>query len=264
MGSGYFWGSAYRAQLTKPRHGTNRIMVDVPSQQRRLWSSSYNSLWWALPTKTYSLRELPHACKTYTDDKNPKPHGNCKARTVRYFLQQKGIQSRSRWSRFGRRVVDNLSQFQTPVFFGTSEMGRTLGIQPVALLRDLPAGWLRMDWSVYFPLVENEHEDRIIDESREKYFRPEIDIGVSYRPSISRPVEWYVGVGFSQGIAEVTAEELADYEERKRMADPEEWGQSPGRRWVGFVEGGLEFRWHPHFVVGTGVRYYSRRASLQL
>ena len=259
MGSGYFWGNAYRAELTKPRHGTNRVMVDAQSRQQRLWSSSYNSLWWGLPTKKYSLRKLPEACTTYSDSENPEPHGSCKARTVDHFLRQKGIQSRSRWSRFAQRALEDLSQWQARAFFGTSVMGRTLGIHPVVPIRALPVGWLNFDFAMYFSLVEDEDEVRTIDASREKYFRPKGEFGASYRPSMSRPVEWYIGAGFAQGLSEVTAEELAEYKERSRNADGSEVVRTPGLGWVGFAEGGLEFRWHPHFVVGTGVRYYEER-----
>ena len=105
MGSGYFWGSAYRAHLTKPRHGTNRIMVDAQSRQQSLWSNSYNSLWWDLPTKTYSLRKLPDACATYSDDKRPEANNSCKARTVEYFLEQKGDPERLRLESIPARSV---------------------------------------------------------------------------------------------------------------------------------------------------------------
>ena len=86
-----------------------------------------------------------------------------------------------------------------------------------------------------------------------------MELGASYRPSMARPVEWHVGGGLAQGLTEVTAEELADYRERKQRMDSGEVVRRPGVSWVGFLEGGLEFRWHPHVVVGTGLRYYSQR-----
>ena len=154
MGAGYFWGSAYRAELTKPRHGANRIMVDAEPRKQQLWSNSYNSLWWELPTKTYNLRKLPDACATYSDNKSPEPHGNCKSHTVRYFLQQKGIQNRSGWSRFRQGAQERLSQFHARLFLGTAETGRTLGVQPAPVGWPLPVGWLGVDLTVYFPLVK--------------------------------------------------------------------------------------------------------------
>ena len=65
--------------------------------------------------------------------------------------------------------------------------------------------------------------------------------------------------GLARGVTEVTAEELADYRQRRREADPSELARLPGLETVPFAEGGLEFRWHPHFIVGAGVRYYSER-----
>lgn len=263
VGSGYVWGSAYRAQMTKPRHGKNRIMVDLEGRREALWANSYRSAWWALPSKTYRLRKLPEACAVYQDNEPPEERGRCATQTVRHFLQEKGIQSRSGGGLIMYGIRRVLGEFGLWFIPGTHVMGKAFGLRIMHALLPIGPGWVTSEWTFHRGLVEEEDNTRTVADSNGMYFRPSLDIGFYYKPSMSRAVEWYGGFGFGPGLGELTEEELVAIRDDSWRSDggSESTGPrgKPGYVTETFAEVGLEFRWQSRFTISPGLRYYGVR-----
>ena len=258
-GSGYVWGSEYQAHMTKPRHGGGRIMVDAKARRGVLWSKSYRATWAPLPTRTYRLVRLPEACKRYRDPEPPKHWAACKRRTVSEFLQEKGIQERTGWNRIRRGLKELGDGFGLWFVPGTEGMGKTVGLRATPFVIPTGPGWITTELTFYFgSLVEDEDSFRT-KEAPSTYFRPEFDMGFYYKPSMSRAVEWYGGVGFfAPGLRELTEEEYAVLQ-IARSADISEREKVPGNVTEAFVEVGLEVRWSSRVTLGPGLRYYGER-----
>ena len=261
MGSGYAWGNAYRTHMTKPRHGKHRIMANANHRQHTLWSSSYNSTWWKLPERTYSLRRLPAKCEIYQDEPE-EVDGGCKAMSVRSLLREKGIQDKSNWRELADALTRLFTIWQLRYQPSREHLGKSVGFRFAPIPNSLGPGWLTTElWTYLPPNEEREDVRRTIGGPRVKYFRPDTEVAFVYSPSVSRPVDWYIGGGFAIGMREVTVQELAEVEQWNQNPPPEEGPKTAGQSVREFGEIGVEFRWRPHFVIGGGVRYYGRRGA---